>query len=70
MMHFVGVLLNENNEIAAIFETVLGHVNLKIRKITAFSDEKCTFLQNYIKQNKSNEDLPFQIRLKIKSLRN
>lgn len=70
MMHFVGVLLNENNEIAAIFETVLGHVNLKIRKITAFSDEKCTFLQNYIKQNKSNEDLPFEIRLKIKSLRN
>ena len=39
LMHFVGILKNKDNQIAAIFETILGHIDLKKRKIVNFPDE-------------------------------
>ena len=48
LLHFIGILQNEKKELAAIFETVLGHVDLKERKVTEFNNEHLSDLLNYI----------------------
>ena len=35
-MHFVGILKNKDDQIAAIFETILGHIDLKKGKLLIF----------------------------------
>ena len=68
LLHFVGILLNDKDDVAAIFETVLGHINLNERKMTNFSDDKLHHILNYFKANKIEEDLPFDLKLKINDL--
>jgi acyl-CoA thioesterase FadM len=68
LLHFVGILLNDKNDVAAIFETVLGHINLNERKMTNFSDDKLLHILNYFKANKLQKDLPFELKLKINDL--
>jgi acyl-CoA thioester hydrolase len=68
LLHFVGVLQNEKNELSAIFETVLAHMDLNARKVTEFSDQKLNKLIEYRSLNKLSEDLPFEPKLKIRDL--
>ena len=68
MLHFAGILLNENNELAAIFETVLGHINLNERKMVAFSDDRLKNILEYKERTKLDQDLPFELKLKIRDL--
>lgn len=68
MLHFVGILLNENNELAAIFETVLGHINLNKRKMVPFSDDRLKNILEYKERTKLDQDLPFELKLKIRDL--
>ncbi|MDA9932299.1 thioesterase family protein [Gammaproteobacteria bacterium] len=68
ILHFVGILLNENNELAAIFETVLGHINLNERKMVAFSDDRLKNILEYKERTKLDQDLPFELKLKIRDL--
>ena len=68
MLHFVGILLNENNELAAIFETVLGHINLNKRKMVPFSDDRLKNILEYKERTKLEQDLPFELKLKIRDL--
>ena len=68
LLHFVGILLNEQLELSAIFETVLAHVNLDTRKVTEFSESKINSMLEYKKNNQLTEDLPFDIRLHINDL--
>ena len=68
LLHFVGILLNENGELAAIFETVLGHIDLNARKVTDFSEQRLQDLLSYRTSNKIDEDFPFDLKLKIKDL--
>ena len=68
MLHFVGILLNENNELAAIFETVLGHINLNERKMVPFSDDRLKNILEYKERTKLDKDLPFELKLKIRDL--
>tara|TARA_B100001093_G_scaffold213063_1_gene204410 strand:- start:1560 stop:2039 length:480 start_codon:yes stop_codon:yes gene_type:complete len=68
LLHFVGILLNEKSEVAAIFETVLGHIDLNERKITNFSDSKLKHILDYFQKNKVNSDLPFELKLKINDI--
>ena len=68
MLHFVGILLNENNELAAIFETVLGHIHLNERKMVAFSDDRLKNILEYKERTKLDQDLPFELKLKIRDL--
>jgi len=68
MLHFVGILLNENNELAAIFETVLGHINLNKRKMVPFSDDRLKNILQYKERTKLDQDLPFELKLKIRDL--
>ena len=68
LLHFVGILKNENNELSAIFETVLAHMDLNARKVTEFKSTKLDELLKYKNQNSLKEDLPFQLKLKIRDL--
>ena len=68
LLHFVGVLQNEKNELSAIFETVLAHMDLNARKVTEFSDQKLNKLLEYRSLNRLSEDLPFELKLKIRDL--
>jgi acyl-CoA thioester hydrolase len=68
LLHFVGILQNEAGELSAIFETVLAHMDLNARKVTEFSDPKLKKLLEYSSSNKLVEDLPFDLKLKIKDL--
>jgi acyl-CoA thioesterase FadM len=68
LLHFIGILQNEKKELAAIFETVLGHVDLKARKVTDFNNEHLSDLLNYKNSNMLDFDLPFEVRLMIKNI--
>ena len=68
LLHFVGILQNEAGELSAIFETVLAHMDLNARKVTEFSDQKLKKLLEYSSANKLIEDLPFDLKLKIRDL--
>ena len=68
LLHFVGILQNENGDLSAIFETVLAHIDLNARKVTEFSEEKLNKLIEYRSSNKLTESLPFELKLKIRDL--
>jgi acyl-CoA thioester hydrolase len=68
LLHFIGILQNEKKELAAIFETVLGHVDLKARKVTEFNNVHLSDLLNYKNSNMLDFDLPFEVRLMIKNI--
>ena len=68
LLHFVGILKNENDELSAIFETVLAHMDLNARKVTEFKSTKLDELLKYKNQNSLMEDLPFELKLKIRDL--
>ena len=68
LLLFVGILLNEQMELSAIFETVLAHVNLNTRKVTEFSEVRLHSMLEYQNNNQLTEDLPFTIRLHINDL--
>ena len=68
LLHFVGILQNDNGELSAIFETVLAHMDLNSRKVTEFSDEKLKKLLEYRSSNQLSEDLPFELKLNIRDL--
>ena len=68
LLHFIGILQNENSDLAAIFETVLAHIDLKKRKVVNFSDEKIEHLQNVYLDQRKMIDIPFEIKLHIKDI--
>ena len=54
--------------LAAIFETVLAHIDLNKRKVVNFSDEKIKHLQNVYLNQREIIDIPFDIKLHIKDI--
>ena len=68
LLHFIGILQNKDAELAAIFETVLGHIDLKKRKIVNFSDEKILHTQEICQKQKEGIDFSFDIKLAIKDI--
>ena len=68
LLHFVGILQNKDSELAAIFETVLGHIDLNKRKIVKFSDEKIQHIQKIYQKQKEDRDIPFEVKLFIKNI--
>ena len=68
LMHFVGILQNKNSEIAAIFETILGHIDLKKRKIVDFPDDKFQHILKVCTKQNLNTEIPFEIKLYIKDI--
>jgi acyl-CoA thioesterase FadM len=68
LMHFLGVLQNKDAKLAAIFETVLGHIDLKKRKVVNFSEEKINHLQKISSNQHRLAEISFDIKLSIKDL--
>jgi len=68
LLHFVGILQNKDEEIAAIFETVLGHIDLNKRKIVNFPNDKNEHIQNVYLTQKQIREIPFEIKLHIKDI--
>ena len=68
LMHFVGILQNKDSEIAAIFETVLGHIDLNKRKIIDFPDDKFQHILNVCSEQNRITEIPFEIKLNIKDI--
>ena len=68
LMHFVGILKNEENEIAAIFETILGHIDLTKRKIVDFPDDKFQHILSVCNEQNKNFEIPFEIKIYIKDI--
>ena len=66
LMHFVGILQNKNSEIAAIFETVLGHIDLNKRKIVDFPNDKFNYISKVCSEQNSSTEIPFGIKLFIR----
>jgi acyl-CoA thioester hydrolase len=68
LLHFVGILQNKDSEIAAIFETVLGHIDLNKRKIVDFPIEKNEHIQKVYIEQKQEREIPFEVKLHIKDI--
>lgn len=68
LLHFIGILQNKDNEVAAIFETVLGHIDLNKRKIVNFSDEMMERLLKVSNEQRKISELPFEVKLHIKDI--
>jgi len=68
LLHFIGILQNEDDEIAAIFETVLGHIDLNKRKIVNFSDKMIENLLKVSSEQRTISELPFEVKLHIKDI--
>ena len=68
LLHFVGILQNKDSEIAAIFETVLGHIDLNKRKIVDFPNEKNEHIQKVYIEQKQEREIPFEVKLYIKDI--
>ena len=68
LLHFVGILQNKDSELAAIFETVLGHIDLNKRKIVDFPDDKLEHILNIYNAQKAKRDISFEIKLHIKDI--
>tara|TARA_B100001057_G_scaffold501007_1_gene619657 strand:- start:1807 stop:2286 length:480 start_codon:yes stop_codon:yes gene_type:complete len=68
LLHFVGILQNKDSELAAIFETVLGHIDLNKRKVVNFPDEKFEHIQRIYKEQEEKREISFDIKLKIKDI--
>ena len=68
LLHFIGILQNKDNEVAAIFETVLGHIDLNKRKIVNFSDQMIENLLKVSSEQRKTSELPFEVKLHIKDI--
>ena len=68
LLHFIGILQNKDDDIAAIFETVLGHIDLNKRKIVNFSDQMIENLLKVSNEQRKISELPFEVKLHIKDI--
>ena len=68
LLHFLGILENEKNETAAIFETILGHIDLSKRKIVNFPKDKLMNLINISESQRKESNLSFEVKLFIKDI--
>ena len=68
LLHFIGILQNKDDEVAAIFETVLGHIDLNKRKIVNFSDQMIENLLKVSNEQRKISELLFEVKLHIKDI--
>ena len=67
LIHIAGVLINENGDVCALYETILGHIDMNSRKT---SEMEGVFLNNLLSIMQDNTKYPIgmDLRLKIKDL--
>ena len=65
-IHILGCLLDSENNICTVYETVLGHIDMNLRKIIEMDD---SFFQSISSLKHSHDNLgsiPFDLRLAVK----
>ena len=67
-MHIAGGLYDKDNALCAIFETILGHIDMNKRQTTNFSDNRLKTLLNLKDDHANGFKIPFELKLKIKDL--
>ena len=67
LIHQAAVLLNEKEEVSAISEVLLIHIDMVKRKSTPFSDESFERIKGLKEAHDELGDLGIEFRLKIKS---
>jgi len=68
LVHITGGLFDNDGNLCAIFETILGHIDMNKRKTANFSQSRLEALLNLKSEHARNFEIPFDIRLKIKDL--
>ncbi len=68
LVHIVGGLYDKEDALCAIFETVLGHIDMNKRQTTNFSDSRLKTLIDLKNEHANSFKLPFELKLKIKDL--
>lgn len=67
LIHIAGVLINQSGDVCALYETVLGHIDMNSRKTSEMEGD---FLNNLLSIMEDNTKHPvgMELRLKIKNL--
>tara|TARA_B100000686_G_scaffold345753_1_gene430929 strand:+ start:1431 stop:1904 length:474 start_codon:yes stop_codon:yes gene_type:complete len=68
LFHMIGVLLDKEGVISAMYETVEGHIDMKKRKIAPMSAEKFAKVLAIKNSHDLTGQVPYDVRLKIKDL--
>ena len=66
LIHIVGVLLNSDDELSSISETIVAHVDMKTRKTVEMPKTLINKTQKYSDDHGQFGDLNFDLRLKIR----
>ena len=68
LYHYVCAICKENDEVAALVETVEIHIDMSIRKSSEMSDDIFKIMAEMKKDHDSSAPYPFDVKLKIKSI--
>ena len=66
LIHIVGVLLNKDEELSSISETIVAHVDMSTRQTLAMPESLIKKVQNISEEHNQEGSLDFDLRLKIK----
>jgi len=66
LLHMIGCLKDKDGNPSAFWETILGHIDMKIRKTANFKSDHLDYLINLSESHKSEMHIDLDIRLKIK----
>ena len=68
LFHLIGVLVDKDGIISAMYETVEGHIDMNQRKIAPMDSERLAKVVAIKKAHDLTGPVPYDIRLKIKDL--
>ena len=68
LYHMIGALFDKDGVISAMYETVEGHIDMKVRKIAPMDSDRLARVVAIKKAHDSTGDIPYEIRLKIRDL--
>ena len=67
LIHLVAIMLNSNEQLCSIYETVLGHVDMCSRKVTEMEENFFLNIQQIMREH-TRSALEIPLRLSIKQL--
>ena len=65
-IHILGCLLDSENNISTVYETVLGHVDMRLRKIVDMDDSFFDSITSLKHSHDNHGIIPFDLRLAVK----
>ena len=68
LFHMIGVLLDKDSVVSAMYETVEGHIDMKQRKITPMDSERLKKVIAIKNAHDLRGSIPYNVRLKIKDI--